>query len=160
MDDLAKQSDDNKLEATQEEANENSDTSDSQVNTLMAIQSAINRHLGVLDRIKEETKPVREMLTSYLENDEGYMEALEKAKEASKQKSIIKKELLNRPEAKELKSKLDSLKEQAKDAKEGLSYYLSQYQKQTGANEIETNDGELHEIKYTARLVRKTSLNR
>lgn len=158
MDDLTSQSDNEALR--QEDSDKDSASSNSQVDTLLAIESAINRHLSMLEKIKEETKPVREMITTYLENDERYMEAAEKAKNASKEKSVIKKELLAKPEAKELKAKLDSLKEKAKDAKEGLSYYLSQFQKHTGANEIETSDGELREIKYTARLVRKTSLNR
>lgn len=131
------------------------DGSGDQVKTLMNVEAMINSALSKMERIKEEIKPVKEMVKSYLENDEKYMQLVDVQKKASKAKSSRKKELLASENGQQLKSKLDRLKDENKEAREQLSYYLREYQRLTGTNEIETDDGELRVIKYTARLVRK-----
>jgi hypothetical protein len=82
------------------------------------------------------------------------------SKKANKAKGARKKELLAMENGQELKTKMDALKDEIGEAREALSYYLREFQRITGANEIETDDGELREIKYSARLVRKTNLNK
>lgn len=130
------------------------------VKTLMNVEAMINSALSKMDRIKEDLKPIKEMIDSYLESDEKYNQLVEVTKKASKAKTARKKELLATDNGEELKTKMETLKEEQNEAKEQLSYYLREYQRLTGTNEIETDDGELREIKYTARLVRKTNLNR
>lgn len=131
------------------------DGSGDQVNTTMNIEAMINSTLGRLQRLKDDLKPIKEMVDSYLENDEEYDQLVEVFKKASKAKRNRKKELLATDNGQELKAKMDALKEERKEAKEQISYYLREYQRLTGTNEIETDDGELREIRYTARLVRK-----
>ena len=136
------------------------DGSGDKVKTLLNIQSLINSSLAKIQRIKEDLNPIKEMIDSDLENDEKYNQLVEISKKASKAKSARKKDLLAEDGGQELKSKLDVLKEERKETQEQLSYYLSEYQRLTGANEIETDDGELREIKLSAKLIRKTNLNR
>ncbi len=131
-----------------------------QVKTLLNVQAMINSALAKMQRIKEDLNPIKEMMDSYLENDEKYKQLVDLSKKATKAKSARKKELLTTDNGEELKAKMDVLKEDNQEAKEQLSYYLREYQRLTGANEIETDDGELREIKNTARLVRKTNINR
>ena len=137
-----------------------SDGGNDKVKTLQNIESMINSSLAKMQRIKEDLNPVKEMIDSFLENDEKYNQLVEVSKKAGKAKSARKKDLLTEDGGQELKSKLDTLKEERKDTQEQLSYYLREFQRLTGANEIETDDGELREIKLSAKLVRKTNLNR
>jgi arginine/lysine/ornithine decarboxylase len=113
-----------------------------------------------LEELKEQLTPHKEMLASFLENDEKYREATKLAKEASQQKSAVKKHLLSTPQGKNLEEKVITVKEEMKEVEEALSYYLREYQRLTGSNEFEGSDGELRQIVYIAKLVRKTNLNR
>lgn len=127
---------------------------------LITIDSAIKSRVGQLNKLKNDLKVQKEMLTSYLENDEKYREAVELSKKANGVKNTVKAQLLKQPEAANLNETVKSLKEQVFELNEGLSYYLREYQRLTGANEFEGEDGELQQIIYVAKLVRKTRLNK
>ena len=53
----------------------------------------------------------------------------------------------------ELENKIKDNFQSLKELKEGLSTYLVDYAKLSGQNTIETPDGEVMQIKYTAKLV-------
>ena len=127
---------------------------------LLLIDSAIKDRISKIEQLKADMEPHKEMLASYLENDQVYREHDKAAKAASKQKSLTKKQLLSVPAGKAIVDKLDALKDDLKELEEGLSYYLYEYQKLTGSKEVEGSDGELRQIVYMAKLVRKTNLNR
>lgn len=130
------------------------------VRTQLSVESLIKTLISRIARVKEELKPVKEMLSDLLNNNEKYQLADNEAKEASKKKSTIKKEILSTPEGKMASSKVDDLKSELKEAQEALSTYLAEYQKLTGSSEIEGEDGELRKIVYVAKLVKKTNLER
>lgn len=130
-----------------------------EVVSLLDIQDAINSRLEKLKNLQEDVKPHKEMLDSIFEHDEDYLEKNEIAKKASKNKSEAKHRVLRQPQAAELNQKIEDIKNEMKEAQEGLSYYLREYQRLTGANEFESADGELRQIVYIAKLVRKTNLN-
>lgn len=130
------------------------------VRTQLSVESLIKTLISRIARVKEDLKPVKEMLSDLLNNNEKYQLADNEAKEASKKKSTIKKEILSTPEGKMASSKVDELKSDLKEAQEALSTYLAEYQKLTGSSEIEGEDGELRKIVYVAKLVKKTNLER
>ncbi len=142
----------------------NTDLEDKAMNddatTLMSVESAIKMNMAKINRLKEDLKPVREMMKSFLEGDEDYKKATEATRKASQLKSGRKRELLETENGKELKAKMDALKADLDDAQEALSYYLREYQRMTGLNEFEGEDGELRQIVSTVKLVRKTNLNK
>ena len=137
-----------------------SDEPNSNVSTLLEIEKAVKMKITALERLKEEAKPIREMLESTLEANLEYAEVLAAASEAAKKKSAKKKELLNNEGGKKIVQKLNELKAAIKENQESLSYFLQEYSRLTGAKEIEGEDGELRQIVYVARLVRKTKLER
>ena len=51
--------------------------------------------------------------------------------------------------------KAKDLSIEIKEANLGLSEYLREYQRMTGQSEIEGDDGEVREIVYTAKLIKK-----
>lgn len=139
---------------------QSADSTSGEVLDLLTVQDAIKTRIEQLDKLKEDIKPIKEMLDSFLENSDEYREKSEAAKRASKEKSGVKARLMAQPQAADNVNKINAIKEQMKDVQEGLSYYLREYQRLTGANEIEGSDGELRQIIYVAKLVRKTNLNR
>lgn len=126
---------------------------------LKSVENLINSNIEKIDRLQEEIKPVKEMIESLLDADLEYAELDQKAMEALKAKTSKKKDLVNTANGKELNEKLRSLKSELKEAREALSSYLTSYQQKTGFNEYEGPDGELRQIIFVAKLVRKTKLN-
>ena len=130
------------------------------VKTQLSIESLIKTLISRIARLKEDLKPVNEMLNDLLNNNEEYRLAADEAKEATRKKSAVKKKVLSTPEGKMATDKVNVLRGELKEAQESLSSYLGDYQRLTGSNEIEGEDGELRQIVYAAKLVRKTNLER
>jgi len=134
--------------------------SNSAVQDDLNLTKQINLFISRIERLKDEVKPLREMLASMLDNSEEYKNADKEAKKASGKRNEIKKSILSTPAGKELDEKMKSAKQELSDAQEALSYYLREYSTQTGLNEFEGEDGELRQIVYVAKLVRKTNLEK
>ncbi|MBI2021784.1 hypothetical protein HYS93_02790 [Candidatus Daviesbacteria bacterium] len=144
----------------QPEASEDNerDSSDSQSKgqILINMEGLIKNYISSIDKLTEEMKKHKEMLDDIFKNDPTYQEHLEKAKEATKIKNATKQEILKRPDAKELNEKVKSFKSQIKENQASLSDYLQEYARLSGVNEIEGEDGEVREIVYVAKLVKKS----
>lgn len=130
------------------------------VRTQLSVEQLIKSYIFKIARLKEDLKPVKEMLNDLLENNEEYQLAMKEAKEASAKKSAVKKNILSTPSGKAATDKVNGFKSELKEAQEALSTYLAEYQRLTGSSEIEGEDGELRQIVYVAKLVRKTNLER
>lgn len=124
---------------------------------LTRIEEMIKTHTAQIDSLQEEITKYRDMVNDIFTNDETYQEHDKVAKEAAKIRSNTKKEIMKRPDVADFSNKLKSLKSEQKELKTGLSDYLREYQRLSGSNEIEGEDGELREIVFTAKLVRRSS---
>lgn len=124
---------------------------------LLKIEEMIKTHLTQIDSLQEEITKYKDMVNDIFVNDETYQEHEKAAKEAARIKSNTKKEIMKRPEVADLDNKLKSLKSEQKELKQGLSDYLREYQRLSGSNEIEGEDGEVREIVFTAKLVKRSS---
>ncbi|MCL4360048.1 hypothetical protein M1555_02220 [Patescibacteria group bacterium] len=123
---------------------------------LLNLESMIREYIARIDRTKKELKTRRGMLESALSNDETYRDHDQKVKEANKTKAATKKQILDAPENRALVEKVKEASIEVKELDTALSEYLREYQRMTGSNEIEGEDGEVREIVYVARLVKKT----
>ncbi len=133
-------------------------TSDSSsVDILGEIESMIKGHIRTIDSHKEEIKKHKEMLNSALAGDATYKLHEEEAKKASKQKAATKMQILKLPANDNLVKKVRELTSQLRETQNALSDYLREYQRLSGANEIEGEDGEVREIVYVAKLVKRPS---
>lgn len=124
---------------------------------LVKIEEMIKTHLSQIDELQEQITKHKDMLNDIFANDETYQEHEKAAKEAARVKSNTKKEIMKRPSVADLDNKLKSLKSEQKELKEGLSDYLREYQRLSGSNEIEGEDGETREIVFVAKLVKRSS---
>lgn len=136
--------------------NQETQTSE-ETSTQLRIEEMIKTHTTQIDSLQEEITKRRDMVNDIFINDEAYQEHDKVAKEAARIRSNTKKEIQKRPEVADLVNKLKDLKLEQKELKEGLSDYLREYQKLSGSNEIEGEDGQLREIVFVARLVKKSS---
>lgn len=124
---------------------------------LVKIEEMIRTHASQIDGLSEEISKIKEMLDDILVNDETYQEHDKQAKEAARIRANTKKEIMKRADAADLANKLKSLKSEQKELKMGLSDYLREYQRLSGSSEIEGEDGEVQQIVFTAKLVKRVS---
>ncbi len=123
---------------------------------LMKIEEMIKTHLSQIDTLQESITKHKEMLDDIFGNDEVYQEHDKVAKEAAKIRSATKAQIMKRPNVADLANKLKDLKTEQGELKDGLSDYLREFQRLSGLNEIEDDKGELMEIIYVPKLVRKS----
>lgn len=123
---------------------------------LVRIGEMIKTHISQIDTLAEDISKRKEMIDDIFGNDETYQEHDKIAKEAAKVRSATKKQIAKRADVADLSNKLTELKSEQSDLKNGLSDYLREYQRLSGSNEIEGEDGEIREIVSTMKLVKKS----
>lgn len=128
-----------------------------QVNILFSLEEMIKNHIASLDSLREEMRKQREMFEDVFANDQVFRENAEKAKEANKIKSTTRQQILSQPAVNSIQSKIKSIRTDIKERQAALSDYLMEYQRISGANEIEGKDGEIREIINSAKLIKKSS---
>ncbi|HUD19062.1 MAG TPA: hypothetical protein VMR81_01285 [Patescibacteria group bacterium] len=130
---------------------------DNGAQVLLDLETLIKTHIANIDKGKAELKKQREMLASVLENDETYRLHNDEAKKAAKTKAQTKYQIMQQPGNKTLAEKVKGIAAEMKEQDGALSDYLREYQRMSGSNEIETDDGQIREIVYVAKLVKKAS---
>lgn len=123
---------------------------------LLNLESMIKSHISGIATRKDELRKNREMLNDILVNDDQFRELEKTAKDAMKEKNARKSELMKQSNAIELSEKVRDLATEVKEMDEALSDYASEYQRISGSNQIELDNGEIHEIVYVARVIRKS----
>jgi len=123
--------------------------------TVLELEQMIKTNVSSIDRNKVELKKLKEMLESALLNDEPYREAAEKAKESAKAKGKAKMTVMQNPATRQIAEKVKDMTQENRELGEAQSEYLREYARLSGTNEIEGEDGEVREIIYVAKLVKK-----
>lgn len=133
------------------------DTTQDGATILLELETTIKNHIADIDRRKAELKKHREMLESALLNDETYRTHHEEAKKAAKTKAQTKFQILQVAQNKGIAEKVKELTAEIHELDGALSDYLREFGRMSGTTEIETADGEVREIIYVAKLVKKPS---
>jgi hypothetical protein len=128
-------------------------TSTTQVDVLLSLEEMINNNIESIDKLRIELKLQREMFEDTFANNPTYREQSEKVKEVTKVKSQTRQQLMNQPSVLQLANKIKSNRAEIKERQSALSDYLKEYQRMTGATEIEGRDGKIREIINDAKLV-------
>ena len=132
----------------------------SDLEVLQNLESMIKTHISRIDHLKNESKKHADLLKNTFINDTTYKLHEDRAKEAARVKSKTRSEILKRQEVATIAQKVKDFKSELKELEGALSDYLREYARLSGTNEIETEDGEIHEIIYIAKLVKKSSRNK
>jgi hypothetical protein len=122
---------------------------------LVRIEEMIKTHISQMDELSGKIQEHKEMLDDIFKNDETFQEHDKIAKEASRIRGNTKKEIMKRPAVADLDNKMKSLKSEKAELEDGLSDYLREYQRLSGSNQIEGEDGEMREIIFVPKLVKK-----
>lgn len=130
---------------------------DGDATVLTSLDELIKNHVKSIDSLRVEIKKQQEMITDGFANDPVFRENDAKAKEAAKVKNTTKLQIMKQPAMMTLSNKVKSMKAELKDKQFALSDYLLEYQRLSGANQIETDDGQVLEIVNVAKVVRKSS---
>lgn len=125
-----------------------------QANSLLTVTQLIQNYLAQIDRDKKELTSHREMLEDAFMNDATYKEQADKVKEAAKIRNATKKQIMNRPELKELSEKVREVRDSIKEAQMQLSEYLQEFTRISGSRTLEGPNGEIQEIIYVAKLIK------
>lgn len=126
------------------------------VSDLLNLESLVKRYVNDINLAKETLKTQKEMFDSAFLNDETYREHDRLSKEANKVKNGTKQQIMRQPSVALLDEKIKDLRFQLQELQVSLSDYLSQYQKLTGATQIEMEDGQILEIVNNLKLVKKS----
>ena len=127
-----------------------------EVTNLFTIENLIKTHVSHIEAVKLELHKHAEMMTDVLNNDEGYKKVAAEIKELNKKKTEAKQNVLKSPANATLNQKIKDMKQELKELNAALSNYLQQYQKLADTDQIESEDGEVRQIVYSARLVKLT----
>lgn len=124
---------------------------------LQNLESLIKGNISQVDKLTSELRQHKEMIDSVFDNDSTYKAHSDAAKEAARIKAATKNEILKRPEVSHVNEKMKAVKSEMQEIKDSLSSYLQEYQRLSGSNEIEGEDGQLRQIVYTAKLIKSSS---
>lgn len=124
---------------------------------LVSLEGLIIGYLAKIERHKEVYNKQKEMLDNIFEHSPEFKEAAAQAKEANGKKNQIKKDLLSTTETSSLNDKVKELKSELRHLQDTLSVYLQQYVQNAATNQIEDDEGQVHEIIYVAKVVKRSS---
>jgi hypothetical protein len=127
----------------------------SQSEVLLNMEGLIKNHLSSLRKLQEELTKQKEMLDDILANDPTYQEHLNAANEAAKTKTATKAQVLKQPQAADLDKKIKDIKVEMKENSGSLSDYLSEYSRLSGLTEIEDDEGNMMQISFSAKLIKR-----
>jgi hypothetical protein len=152
--------DQNLPQEPQEETTTSENSEENRAMILINMESMIKSHITSIDQLSQEYQKHKSMLDDVFENDETYRDHASKAKEANKLKAGTKQQIMKQPAVADLSNKVKTMKSEISELEGALSDYLQQYQQMSGINEIEGEDGELREIVYVAKLVKRSNSKR
>ena len=124
------------------------------VTSLFAIENLNKTHIAHIEAVKTELGKQAEMFNDVLNNDSDYKKAADEGKEVNKKKAEAKQNVLKSPSNASLNQKIKDMRQELKELKGALSNYLQQYQKIADTDQIETEDGEVRQIQYSAHLIK------
>lgn len=122
---------------------------------IMNLENMIKTTNAQIEKMSDELSEARQILKDSFENDTTYREHADAAKDANKIKNATKAQILKRPEVAQIATNVKVLTSELSELKEALSDYLREFNRMSGITEIEGQDGELLEIVYVAKLVKK-----
>lgn len=118
----------------------------------LSLENLIRGHINTIGTLKNEAAEHNDTLNNILLNDATFKEHEEAAKKAIKVKTATKGEIMKRPEVLQVSNKLKAAREEIKEQQATLSDLLTEYQRSTGLDSIELDNGQVKKIRTSATL--------
>lgn len=125
-----------------------------ELENLTTVTNLVKNYIATIEKTKNELRKHKEMLEDTFSNNPQYKEASEEAKEASKIKADVKRQILEQEDLLELSTKVKDLNLTLKETRAALSEYLVEYARLSGSKQIEDDNGKILQIVYSAHLVK------
>jgi len=122
--------------------------------------ASIQKRIEIMEKLKEEIRTAKEMLSGELENNPEYLELEEEVKQATAKKKRLKEEIQNSGPNQKLSADIKSNNEEIATLKEILSQELFQLYKENDTDEITDANGETRKIRFSASLASKKGQGR
>lgn len=145
---------------TPAESNTLQNDSEGQAQLLLSLEQLIKSTIRNLGTLGTELSEKRQMFADSFENDATFKEIEDKAKEATKVKLQTKLQIVKQPSIAQIALRIKDIAQEMRERKSTLSEYLLEYLRITGVNQIEAEDGVVHEIVHVAKLVKQTPKSR
>ncbi|OQA93176.1 MAG: hypothetical protein BWY24_00696 [Microgenomates group bacterium ADurb.Bin219] len=126
-------------------------------NDYLNLENQIKTLIDQIDTLKEEIKNQKQMYDDSFQNDTTFKEHDDKVKEASKIRQATKAQILKQGNVAEISEKIIDSRADLKGMQNTLSELLIQYQKESGATQIESNKGEILRLVNSVKLVKESS---
>lgn len=120
----------------------------------MQLDVLIKKYLADIDKSKAELREVQSMLKDAIANDADYQALNTQSQELSRKRKSIQDKILQLPSLQEAKNKVETVKDDIKNATEMLAAYLERYVNESGSRTIEDDKGEVLEIVPAYKLTR------
>lgn len=133
------------------------DAQDNSSAQFISLDNQIKTLIEQIENLKTELKKQKEMVEDSFENDAIYNEHNQKVKDALKVRSATKLQITKQGDISEKVEKIAEDRDEIKRMEATLSELVVQYQKETGATQIETNNGEVLLIVNKVKLVKAKS---
>lgn len=124
---------------------------------LTNLEDLILSHIASIEKTGVTFGEQKDTLDNIFLNDPTYKEHLDKAKDAAKIKNATRGEIIKRPEVAHVNESIKTMSRDLKDLKQELSEYLREYQRMSGANQIQDKNGDIREIVLTAKLIKRST---
>jgi len=129
--------------------------SDKLAETLMSLQSMIERQANEVTELKHQLKAKRESLKSLFENDSELSEAINQAEKIIQQVKQVKSKIGSSIEASRLKVEIAELNEQKNEYLGSLSCNLINYFQLTNSTSFDTSEGDQWDFSINAKVKSK-----
>lgn len=110
----------------------------------------IRTRMAQIDELEEENRRAKELLKDQLDNDEDFQQLSQKAKEAQKDRKVLKDKILG--ESQKTVEDIRANNDEIKTLKEILSAELVEYHEQKKTDEIKDSKGEVRKFQIIVRL--------
>lgn len=118
----------------------------------LSLENLIRGHISTIGKLKNDTAELNDTINNILLNDSTYREHEDAAKKAIKVKTGTKAEIMKRPEVLQVSNKMKAAREELKEQQATLSDLLTEYQRTTGLDSIELENGQVKKIRTSATL--------
>jgi predicted nuclease with TOPRIM domain len=125
------------------------------VSATVQVDFLVKQMSADLDKLTEQIREQRRMVTDALKSDSRYQEISEKIKDLNKQRQSVQKELSANESVQKAREELQELNNQRKTIQSKLSDYLRQYVETFNSKTLEDLEGNLKEIITQYKLIKQ-----